>query len=925
MTRSFRRVLPLGLLLATIGCSGGLNCGSGCADAYPYPQTTSSVPNGTVAVDNGVRMRLSQSALDFIVANLQPILASQLGNDPNNPDFIVIPLPEQQFGGNFSMGIGNQERHPGRAIIDGAALAEQMTVQFVAPGSIRLRLDDIPFGIDTRVFGRFDGVADGACDLEGSNPAYGGFPYVTGISFDIIVTPRVGNGAECDEAGGQGECIKIDISVEDLGIGDFGGEALRVRTPPACGTSIGVDCSLSGNCPFGSNCFHFGALDARCVGDGDGNCSEDCSDNCFDVTCGLSTNPADRAGTAECTGVCSVGDFFIDVAAEIVGFIEPLIEPILAPIVEAAIRQALEDVDGAPLSASGRLDIAGFAPGVLPDSALDMGFAVQPTGAAAFRVSTPPGGTLGMDLVMKSGFEAAPPLDVNEGLSVPHPCVRPIEGLEFADLYGGRAEFFVPQSLVDPLTGSTNGEGYDLGASLAKGALNQTLFALYNTGTLCLEISSDSINELSGGGFQLSAATLDLLTQGKLKQFAEADAPAIVTMNPSQPPVISYGAGTVDEGHIIVTWPDVEVGFYVLMFERFSRVFAVSADISLQIAVFNEPGTETLRIAVVEGPTVDNFRENYNELLPGVSFVEVLESLIGVAFDAALGDGLEFNYDVGSTLSDLLGIPIFIDFQGIETLPVDDRQVLNVYLSMRDTPAQPRSVGPAGLRLARDSGVLRIPDAEDYGTTTRASIPTGEAHIDVDDAEGREFFAKIDFGAWRGPLVADGHTLVVKDAKLRLTGKHTITVRSRDALDPNSLEPDGTEIEVWVDAQPPRVQLQRDGDYYVAIGSDDATAEADLQYAWKLDDGELGAFGPLDRLPVAGIDAVSRVSVVAKDGFGNVSKPDAVSVSIEKRRLIDERDTAKQIKAFGCSGGDAGAGIAWAALALLVLRRRRGR
>ncbi len=924
MTRSFRRALSLGLLLvATVGCSGGLNCGSGCADAYPYPQTGAAVPNGVVAVDDGVRMRLSQSALDFIVANLQPILASQLGNDPANPDFIVIPLPEQNFGGNFALGIGNQERRPGRAIIDGRALAEQMTVQFVAPGSILLRLDDIPFGIDARVFGEFDGLADGACDLQGSNPAYGGFPYVTGITFEILITPTVGAGSECNS--GQGECIKIEVDVRDVGLGSFGGEAIRVASPPVCRTQNAGGCGGSGECPFGSNCFHFGFLDARCVGDGDGPCSEDCSDNCLDITCGGAANPGDPNGNIECTTVCAVGDFFIDVAAEIIGFIEPLIQDFLAPLMQVAITQALADVDGAPLSASGRLDIAAFAPGILPESALDMGFAVQPSGGGAFRVSTPPNGTLGMDLLLKSGFEAAPPLDANEGLTVPHPCVRPIEGLEFADLYGGRAEFFVPQSLVDPLTGTTAGEGYDLGASLAKGALNQTLFALYNTGTLCLEISSDAINELSGGGFQLSAATLDLLTQGKLKQYADADAPAIITMNPSQPPVISYGAGTVDEGHIIITWPDVEVGFYVLMFERFSRIFAVSADISLQIAVFNEPGTETLRIAVVEGPTVDNFRENYNELLPGVSFVEVLETLIGVAFDAALGDGLEFNYDVGSTLSDLLGIPIFINFQGIETLPVADREVLNVYLSMSDTPAQPRTVGPAGLRLARDPGVLQIPDAEDYGTTTRPSIPTGEVHLDVDDGDGREFFAKIDFGAWRGPLVANNNVLVVKDGKLRLTGKHTITVRSRDALDPNSLEAEGTAVEVWVDAQPPRVRLERDGEFFVAIGSDDATDTADLQYAWQLDDGERGAFGPLDRLPVVGTGARQRISVVALDAFGNQSKPDAISLVIEQRRLIDERDTAQKIAAFGCSASDATGGAAWVALALFMARRRRGR
>ena len=921
MTRSLRRALPLGVLLATLGCSGGLNCGSGCSDAYPFPQSAAAVPNGAQFVDSGVRMRLSQSALDFIVANLQPILATQLGNDPANPDFITIPIPDTAFGGTVSLGAGSQERRPTRAIIDGSALADRMTVEFTEnPQGILITLDDIPFGFDGRVFGELDGFADAACDIKGTNPAYGGFPFITGISFEMLITPRVGQGAECDEAGGQGECLKLSVDVRQVGIGDFGSNAIAVTKPPNCRTNVGRTCDESADCAFGSNCFR-----GQCVGDGEGACSEDCSDNRI-CTLGICVNnPADSEGDVECSGVCGVTDFFVGVAASIVGFIEPIIEPLLDNVMQIAITNALEDVDGAPLSASGRLDIAGFAPGILPDSALDLGFAIAPAGSA-FRVSTPSGGTKGMDLVLKSGFEAAPPLDDSEGLTVPHPCVRPIEGLEFGDLYGGRSEFFVPDTLVTPLTGSTGGEGYDIGASLAKGAINQTMFALYNTGSLCLEISSDAINGLTGGGFQLSAGTLDLLTQGKLKQYAAADAPAIIALNPAQPPVISYGAGTVDEGHIIVSWPNVEISFYVLMYERFSRVFAVSADISMQIAVFNEPGTETLRIAIINGPTVGNFQENYNELLPGVNFTEVLESLVSVAFDAALGNGLEFNYDVGSALSGALGVPIFIDFQGVETLPASQREVLNVYLSMRNTPPQPRTVGPAGLHLAREPGLLRIPDAEDYGTTTRPSIPTGSATLDVDDGDGREFFARIDFGAWRGPLVSHGGTLVVHDPKLRFTGEHTITVRSRLANDAASLEADGDTLTVWVDGQPPQVRLERDGDFVVAIGSDDASLVGDLEYAWQLDDGQPGDFAPLDRLALADVSA-RRVAVVARDRAGNLSKPAAIDAAIERRRRTDERELASRVNAFHCDASSSDGMALWSAalLGLGAIGRRRRR
>ncbi|HEY1100392.1 MAG TPA: hypothetical protein VGF99_15745, partial [Myxococcota bacterium] len=564
--------------------------------------------------------------------------------------------------------------------------------------------------------------------------------------------PSVGSGAACDEAGGQGECLKINVDVVEVDIaasGSLDSDDIDLFSPPMCSPTC---LATFGGC-------------ANYQGDGLGFCSEQCSD----------TNVGESAD-GECTAVCAVSDFFVDIAIDFIGAIEGVVQPLLDEALSAAIRNALEDVDGAPLSASGRLDIAGFAPGVLPTSALDLGFAVQPT-ASAFRVSTPANGTLGMDLVLKSGFEAAPSLDLNDDTTVPHPCVRPIVGTDFAGIYGGgRSEFAVPDSLLTPLTGRTGTDDYDLGASLSKATLNQALFALYNSGTFCLEVGSEAVNDLTGGGVPLSAGALDLLLGGSVKQYAEPSAPVIIALNPAQPPVVSFGAGTVDEGHIIINWPNVEISAYVLMYERFSRLFAVQSDISMQVAVFNDPGTETLRIAVVDGPTIGNFRETYNELLPGVSLADVMATLVDTVINAALGDGLEFNYDVGNTMSDLLGIPVFIDFQGIETLPATGREVLNVYLSMNGAQQQPRTASTTRLQLARDPGVLRVAEAEDIGTK-KATIPTGQVRLELtmDAPEEREYFARVDFGMWRGPLRSDGPDLVVKDGMLNFAGEHTVT------------------------------------------------------------------------------------------------------------------------------------------------------
>ncbi|MDP2343290.1 MAG: hypothetical protein Q8O67_20195 [Deltaproteobacteria bacterium] len=883
-------------MLASLGCSGGLNCGS-CSNAYVYGTTSVSVPNGVRGVDDGVRMRLSQTGLDFLQENLKDILISQFETRPGDPNTLQIAIPDTVINASnprvnlgFSTTTNGQgqpiERFPTNILINVAQLEQQLDFNFDdAANGIRLTIRDLPVGVDARVYGDIDfgiGTSDGACDVRGGLP--GGF--ISNISFDILITPDVGRGAaQCDDSPPDTECLLVNVEVTSFALG-----------------GIEIDMINPGNC------------DQGCPVNGSRVC-----DDSFPL----------QSDDFECSFACGAGDFAIDAIAAFADFLEDNLNGIIRPLLENAINGALDGVDGAPIAASGRQDIAAAAPGILPESALDLGFSIGPTGNA-FDVNVPGGGNLGMDMILKSGFEAAPALDPNELAEVPHPCVRPIEGVEFADLFGDgvRGEFEVPGN-VDPLSGNFEGAPYHLGASLAKPALNQVMFSLYNTGALCLEINSDSINNLTGGAFQLSAATLDLLTAGKLKQFADPSAPAIVAISPSQPPVISYGAGTVDEGHIIVTWPDVEVSFYVLMFERFSRIFAVSADISLQIAVFNEPGTETLKISVVDGPNVENFVENYNELLPGVNFTEVLESLIGVAFDAALGDGLEFEYDLGPALSEALGIPIFIDFQGIETTPATDRQFLNVYLSMTDTQPQPRLISPIRLQLPEEPGVLRMSEGEDVERPTRAVIPTGQVFVDVDALESmdREFFARIDFGAWRGPLRAQAGRLVVKDAKLNFAGEHTITIRSRVVGEPNTLEAEGTAVSVWIDPLPPTVTVRRDDSFVNARGVDNATAAVDLLYSWQLDDNEPGEFAALDRLDLDDLEA-TRVSVRVKDRAGNIGNAAALDVRTEKVRLKDERDAAP-IMSGGCSSsatGSNGGVVVVSGLALVLgFRRRRQR
>ncbi|MFZ9890030.1 MAG: hypothetical protein ACO3JL_21240, partial [Myxococcota bacterium] len=411
----------------------------------------------------------------------------------------------------------------------------------------------------------------------------------------------------------------------------------------------------------------------------------------------------------------------------------------------------------------------------------------------------------------------------HDAVSLPHPCVVPLTGAAFAAFYDGSGEFRAPDAL--PLSGEFEGEPYHIGLSLARAAANQSLFATYNSGAMCLQVDSEQVHVLTEGAFPLSAGTLDLLTEGKLRQFASPSAPAIVTVMPREPPTVRFGAGDDTEGLVQASWNNVEVSFYVLVYERFVRVFAVDADISASLSVYVDTTNETLRVAVADGPSVEGFSPTYNELLPDVAFDDVLESLVSLAFDSFLGDDLGFGFEVAGALEDALGVPLYIDFRGIEAVPATgSREFLNVYLALSDTPLDPlRARLPTdGVRLL---GSFSRPVAGPGGAATLPAPEVRVVGLATRLEPTHEFFVQVDHGAWRGPLrpSSDG-VLVVEDAKLRLVGGHHLRFRVRHHGAPTSLRDVEGALRVITDPVAPWVSRALDESHVVARGDDVGTA-----------------------------------------------------------------------------------------------------
>lgn len=841
-----RTALLLAFSLTAVACAdSGAGCGSGmtCGGSYEYPQST--LANGVLPVDDSVRFRLTQTGLDFLQERLPDLLgglSDVLASDPLNPAFLRMEVSDaivlRDASPRVALGVDSDAEwsHPTTFWIRRQPILDELHFElFETEDAVGARIDDLVIGLDGRVYVTTLGGGEAACEIAGTSTAVcppeatsgcDDVGLLTTLSFDILVTPRIGSGVECDVPA-LGECFKLDVEVANVVLGDFDASSIEVDASQSCNTNPG-DC--------------------------DGECSD--------------TGTFDSDGDAECSATCGAGDWLIDAAAGIAGVLEGTLDQFLDDMINDALGDALEDIDGMPATASARLELATLVPDFAAH-ALDLGYELAPS-EQAFDVNCAPGtdcrAAIGLDIVTRTGVEAAP--DEAPGDAVPpHPCVIALDEPGFTALYGA-PQFGAPLDV--PLTGEFEGEPYHLGLSVARGGVNQALYAAYNTGVLCIDVDSEAIHALANGAFPLSAGTLNTLSGGLLEQYTPSSSPAVVTVAPSQPPVASFGAGDESEGHLVLDWQDVRVSFYVLLYERFARVFAVDVDLAVELSALYDDSTQVLELSVTSGPTLSGYEQVYSELLPGVEFAEVLEGLLGSLLDQFLGEQLSFALPLGldGLLADATEAPIGVEVRGIETTgPSGTRERFNMYFALTDLGAAP---------LSRPAiGAVVVSSLE--GDT----VTLGGAYRAIED--GLEVLARVDGGAWHGPLTSEGGAIALAHPRLRFPGLHDVEVRARRAGSHGAWTHARAAVEVPSTTGHdgvPRVRLVRDGALVRAL----AAGGGALELAWATD-GVWSDFGAEATRPLSELDGVRRLSAMARDEAGTRSRPFTIDLATRAWRL----------------------------------------
>jgi hypothetical protein len=174
--------------------------------------------------------------------------------------------------------------------------------------------------------------------------------------------------------------------------------------------------------------------------------------------------------------------------------------------------------------------------------------------------------------------------------------------------------------------------GPHVGIALAERYANYALNGVYNSGTLCLGISTETVPQLSSGTLALLANSLkDLGLQREAQQVA-------LVVRPGKPPTATFGNGTdlnMDPS-VRVLLPQASFDFYIWSTDRFIRFMTATFDLDVPI---NLAVTKDGLLPVLDKIGVTNGVVTNSELLreDPVVFSSALQGLLGSLAGQFLG------------------------------------------------------------------------------------------------------------------------------------------------------------------------------------------------------------------------------------------------------------------------------------------------
>ncbi|MCA9541552.1 MAG: hypothetical protein KC620_21790, partial [Myxococcales bacterium] len=463
---------------------------------------------------------------------------------------------------------------------------------------------------------------------------------------------------------------------------------------------------------------------------------------------------ADLGIDLECRIACGASDLTGDILELLYGFFSDQLNALLTPFIERVVNDTIGSLTDKPIAIEGA---------VHPRVLADLLPLPQDSHALAFRIApSPEGFSLRVGGDAGDGFG----LTLDVGLdTIDHPCAAPIAGQP--------PIFDVGPTPV--LTGYDHqGDVYHLGLALPAATLNRALWTIWRAGALCLAIDSDQIQELLGQ--RIRTDTLGLFLPG-LDALANGSRPMMIAIDPrwteADFPLVALRAVQDDAGvpqtGLAVNLPHMGIDLYAYIEERWTRVFRAEADLAVDIVV--QAAADDSLLLALQPPQIGDFHPVYDELTPADDIPGLLETVLDLAVNTLLQDGLRFDLGLDGLLQTLTGFPYDARVSGLRTDGEADDH-LSVLVSLDRVPPG------AALRASADT----------FATVQRAAW--GEAVLAVgSDVTDARYQWQIDGGPWRPLIAADDGLLTISDPSLRIPGEHRIGLRAVAVGDHRSLDP----------------------------------------------------------------------------------------------------------------------------------------
>jgi hypothetical protein len=900
----WRTVASLGFIVSVAACSGGGcgGCGTPIPGGFPSEQT----------VPNGATVRITRSGLDFMSTNIPTIAGNALGAK------------------NGTYGVDIPHIDPGNQQIADLLVCQMHLDPNVCPSGPNPTSDPpqchASVGVPTlgthKMVLHLDAVTPNALQLSGTVP------------LQIDDTPVTGNINGC--------LLNFGLTLH-IGYGTPVGSGCNNGTPtvspydlPISVTIPLVSETLSPRQGFTKIDVNNAVIDLSGIQEQQVQICTNCG--AFDTACDV------LIGGSCCDAVTNSSTVKNLIVGQLTGSLQNAIKPLL----QSQLCQKPNPMvtPSCPTDTKPNADGSACVFNSNPNQCLSMLLGLEThQDLSSTLASISPGSTGALDAMLAAGG-AMKPFPNKPADNMPYKGHTP-NGVTLGFLGGALPQpqsACVPKALVDiptdiPTPQLLEGDtvpnwpagtpGPHADVAIAGRFLNYALGNVYNSGLLCLGVTTEQIAQINSGLVSVLIPSIKKLT------FEQKAAGVAITTRPQMPPTVKIGGGTdiKKDPLLTVSIPKFAIDFYIWSDDRFVRAFTFEADVTLPVNLQTGKDPKTNPngglLPVLGTLSLANGVVTNNDLLTDDPKLVAgsLTSIIGGLSGQLLGGGFK-PIDL-SSLASGLGLSLDIPANGIQKVTEGTDDFLTIFANFSDAKsmiATNTNLGVKGKHV--DPAALTIAGYD------RAKLPTLDIELSSPQDDGKnivEYSWAIDEGtrsAW-----STDKNVTIKDDYLFYQGKHVLRAWSRLQNKMATEDPTPAEAPFTIDTLPPDIEIAKVSDHTFTVDALDYVSEkAALKMRYRAAGAGAGEYSPWASVdPHQVLEVPNRgtaVEVQVGDEEGNIG-----TISQDLIRGRDDSTLTTAASSCGCQtpGSKGNPGGLAAALAIIggliaiVLRRRGAR